>query len=116
MRVKNHILFWTRRQWDELWTNKKSDRYILAQVSGQYVDIVSYIKSFVYYSEMIDLWYVCELHTGLKYAQGGTKKEAIENAKERISKQGRASVLRSVLNVNRKLGKIPKPYRYKEEI
>ena len=115
MRAKNHTLFWTRRQWNELWTKKKADRHILAQVSGQYVDIADYLRSFVYYLETLDIWYVCELHTGLKYAQGDTRKQAIEIAKERISKQGRSSVLKTILIVNRHLGKIPKPYKYKEE-
>ena len=115
MKRKNHLLFWTRRQWDGLWTNKKKDRYILVQVSGQCVDIVDYIKSFVYHSD-VGVWYVCELHTGLKFAHGDTKKEAIEIAKERVSKLGRDSVLRSILKINRKLGKIPKPYRYQEEM
>lgn len=114
MRAKNHTLFWTRRQWDGLWTKKK-DQYILVQAVGQYVSIVDYIKSFVYHSD-VDRWYVCELHTGLKFAHGDTKKEAVKTAKERVSKQGRSSVLRSILRVNRELGRIPKPYKYREEL
>lgn len=115
MRAKIHTLFWTRRQLSGL-EGLYFDKYTLVQVVGRYVDIVSYIKSFVYHSDAIDLWYVCELHTGLKFAHGDTRKEAIENAKERISKQGRAGVLRSVLIVNRKIGEIPKPYKYIEEL
>ncbi len=113
MRAKIHTLFWTRRQLSGL-EGLYFDKYTLVQVVGRYVDIASYIRSFVYHSDAIDLWYVCELHTGLKFAQGDTRKEAIENAKERISKQGRAGVLRSILNVNRKIDKIPKPYKYRE--
>lgn len=116
MRAKNHTLFWTRRLYNKLWTQKKEDGYILVQATGQYVDIASYLKSFVYYLDTVGVWYVCELHTGLKYVQGDTKKEAIENTKERISKQGKSNVLKAILTVNRKLGKIPKPYKYKEEI
>lgn len=55
---------------------------------GGYVDIANRFRTFIYYSEQYDFWYVNELHTGINFAEGKTREDAVSDARAGIRKLG----------------------------
>ncbi len=81
------------------------------QKLGEYIQLESYMKTFVYRCDYQSkkVWRVSELYTGLGFAIGDTKRKAIDDAKVRISVEGRKQFLRAIVLAVRKVGKFPKP-------
>ena len=77
---------------------------------------MGYLKTYIYYREDTKIWYICDVHTGFKFAQATKRNKVVEYANGVISKVGRKEFLKTILRSVRNYGKIPKPYRYREEV
>ena len=109
MGENNKLLFWTRGcapEWEA------------SQELGEYVQLESYMKTFVYSHdyEGKKIWRVSELYTGLGFAVGTTKKKAVNDARNTISRADRKTFLKAIILGVRRFGKFPKPSKLNEEV
>ncbi len=84
MGTKKHLLFWTRRLHHKLLTDP--DKSYLVQVVGEYIEIANRFRAFIHYSKRCNYWYINELHTGINFAEGKTREDAISDARASIRK------------------------------
>lgn len=116
MGTKKYLLFWEIQHRGYLRDSTESS---LVQVVGEYVEITNRFRTFIHYEKEYDSWFIGELRTGVTFAEGLTREDAINDARQSINmigeREGEIEFLKWILRVVRRKGRIPKPYIYQEE-
>ena len=107
--MENYLLFWERRHGGDL---VDTNRSYLTQVVGDNVTIANCFRTFIHYDKCYNSWFVNELHTGINFAEGKTRMDAINDARSNIHIVGERDFLRWIIETVRRNGRIPKPYNY----